>query len=116
MTTLLFFSSSLEEHLECLDRVIKRLKECNLKLNPKKCKFLQRTVKYVGHIVSENGVEADPEKIDKIVNWPTPKNANEIRQFTSFAGYYRRFINNFFNIAKPLSELHPNTCFKNGKK
>lgn len=68
------FSSSLVEHLERLDRVLKRLKECNLKLNPKKCKFLQGKVKYVGHIVSENGVEADPEKIDKIVFWPTPKN------------------------------------------
>ena len=88
----IIFSSSLEEHLERLDRVLKRLQECSLKLNPKKCKFLLRKVNYVGHIVSENGVEADLEKIDKIVYWPTPKNAEEVRQFTSFAGYYRRFI------------------------
>lgn len=113
---LIIFSNSLEEHLKRLDMVLKRLKECNLKLNPKKCKFLQTKVKYVGHIVSENGVEADPEKIEKVVNWPTPKNAEEVRQFTSFAGYYRRFVKDFSKIAKPLTELHPNTCFKNGKK
>ena len=62
---LIIFSSTLEEHLERLDIVLRRLKECNLKLNLKKCKFLQTKVKYVGHIVSENGVEADPEKIEK---------------------------------------------------
>ena len=113
---LIIFSSTLEEHLERLDIVLRRLKECNLKLNLKKCKFLQTKVKYVGHIVSENGVEADPEKIEKIRNWPTPKNAEEVRQFTSFAGYYRRFVKDFSKIAKPLTELHPNTTVKNGKK
>lgn len=113
---LIIFSDSLEEHLKRLDMVLKRLKECNLKLNPKKCKFLQRKVKYVGHIVSENGVEADPEKIEKVVNWPKPKNPEEVRQFTSFAGYYRRFVKDFSKIAKPLTDLHPNTCYKNGKK
>ena len=70
---LIIFSSSLEEHLERLDRVLNRLKECNLKLIPKKCMFLQTEVKYVGHIVSEKGIRADPEKIDKVKYWPTPK-------------------------------------------
>ena len=92
---LIIFSSSLEEHLQRLDIVLNRLKDCNLKLNPKKCMFLQTQVKYVGHIVSERGVQADPEKIDKIRNWPNPKNAEEVRKFTSFAGYYRRFVKDF---------------------
>ena len=113
---LIIFSSSLEEHLERLDRVLNRLKECNLKLNPKKCMFLQTEVKYVGHIVSEKGIRADPEKIDKVKNWPTPTNAEEVRKFTSFAGYYRRFVKDFSKIAKPLTELHPNTAVKSGKK
>ena len=113
---LIIFSDSLEEHLRRLDMVLNRLKDCNLKLNPKKCKFLQRKVKYVGHIVSENGVEADPDKIDKVINWPVPQNAEEVRQFTSFAGYYRRFVKDFSKISKPLTALHPNTGYKNGKK
>ena len=92
------------------------MKECNLKLNAKKCKFLQTKVKYVGHIVSESGIEADPEKLDKVVNWPTPQNAEEVRQFTSFAGYYRRFVKDFSKIAKTLTDLHPNTFFKKSKK
>ena len=116
LADLIIFSSTLEEHLERLDMVLQRLKECNLKLSPSKCKFLQTKVKYVGHIVSENGVEADPEKIEKVRNWHTPKNGDEIRQFTSFAGYYRRFVKDFSKIAKPLTDLHPNTTVKNGKK
>ena len=59
---LIIFSNTMEDHLEQLDKVLQRLKDCNMKLNPKKCKFLQTKVKYVGHIVSENGLEADPEK------------------------------------------------------
>ena len=113
---LIIFSDTLEEHLERLNTVLNRLKECNLKLSPKKCKFLQRRVKYIGHIVSEKGVEVDPEKVEKVINWPTPKNGDEVRQFTAFAGYYRRFVRDFSKIAKPLTELHPNTCLKKGKK
>ena len=85
------FSSSLDEHLKSLDLVLNRLKECNLKLNPKTYLFFQTKVKYVGHIILENGVEADPEKTDKIINRQKPKNGEEVRQFTSFAGYGRRF-------------------------
>ena len=113
---LIIFSSTLEEHLDRLDKVLTRLRECNLKLNPKKCKFMQRKVKYVGHICSEHGVEADPEKIEKVVSWPRPKNAEEVRQFTSFAGYYRRFVKDFSKIAKPLTDLHPSTSNKKVKK
>ena len=113
---LIIFSDTLEEHLKRLDMVLKRLKECNLKLNPKKRKLLQTKVRYVGHIVLENSVEPDPEKLDKVKNWPKPKNAEEIHQFTSFAGYYKRFVKDFSKIAKPLTELHPHTCYKNGKK
>ena len=60
---LIIFSRTLEEHLDRLDKVLTRLRGCNLKLSPKKCKFLQTKVKYVGHIVLENGVEADPEML-----------------------------------------------------
>ena len=66
LDNLIIFCSTLEEHLERLDMVLQRLKECNLKLNSNKCKFLQTKVKYVGHIVSENDVEADLEMIEKV--------------------------------------------------
>ena len=92
------------------------MKDCNLKLYAKKCKFLQNKVKYVGHIVSGSGIEEDPDKIDKVVNWPTPQNAEEVGQFTSYAGYYRRFVKDFSKIATPLTDLYPNTSFKKSKK
>ena len=73
MDDIIIFSDTFEEHLDRLERVLLRLRECGLKLNPKKCSFCQEKVKYVGHIVSANGIEADPEKCDKVVNWPTPR-------------------------------------------
>ena len=71
----------------------------------------------MGHIVSEDDVEADPEKIDKIAHWPTPSNPEEVRRFLGFAGYYRKFVKYFSKIARPLSELMPaNTKPTNKKK
>ena len=66
--------------------------------------------------MSERSVEVHPEKVEKIINWPTPKNGDEVRQFTALAGYYRSFVKEFSKIAKPVTDLHPNTCLKNGKK
>lgn len=70
---LIIFSDSLEEHEHRLLRVLNRLKEYNLKLSPEKCKFFQRSVRYLGHVVSERGVETDPDKISALKTWPIPK-------------------------------------------
>lgn len=115
---LIIFSDTFEEHLERLELILLRLRECGLKLSAKKCSFLQQKVKYIGHIVSSDGIETDPDKIDKIVNWPTPKSAEDIRQFLGFCGYYRRFCKNFSQIARPLSELmpKPEKCRKRKRK
>ena len=75
---LIIFSSILEEHLDRLDKVLTRLKEFNLKLSPKKCKLMQRKVKYVGNICSEQGVETDQEKTEKVVKWPVPKRGSSV--------------------------------------
>ena len=61
-------------------------------------------------------MEADPEKIEKVINWSEPKDAEEVRQFTSFAEYNRRFLKDFSKIAKPLTDLHTNMSNKNDKK
>ena len=60
---------------------------------------------FLGHVVSEEGIHIDPSKINTIKNWSAPKTPTEIRQFLVLAGYYRRFIENFSNIAKPLTTL-----------
>lgn len=104
---LIIFGNTFEEHMEHLEIIFNRLRECNLKLTAEKCKFGSRKVKYVGFIVSEEGIETDPEKVEKIKNWPTPQNPDEVRQFIGFAGFYRKFIKDFSKIIKPLNELMP---------
>lgn len=102
---LIIFSNTLEEHESRLLRVLSRLREYGLKLSPEKCKFFQTSVKYLGHIVSENGVETDPEKVSALKSWPVPTNLKTLRSFLGFAGYYRRFIKGYSAIAKPLNDL-----------
>ncbi|KAJ8014924.1 hypothetical protein DPEC_G00020820 [Dallia pectoralis] len=102
---LIIFSSTLEEHEERLMRVLNQLKEFGLKLSPGKCRFFQTSVKYLGHIVSEKGIETDPDKVAALKTWPKPNNLKEFRTFLGFCGYYRRFIKDYSKIVKPLNEL-----------
>ena len=102
---LIVFSSTLEEHEERLMRVLNQLKEYGLKLSPEKCRFFQTSVKYLGHIVSEKGIETDPEKIAALKTWPRPNKLKELRTFLGFCGYYRRFVKDYSKIVKPLNAL-----------
>ena len=79
-----------------------------MKIQPDKCEFLQKEVKYLGHLISKEGVKPDPAKIEAVSKFPQPKNQKNIRQFLGLAGYYRRFIQGFSQIAKPLSNLLKN--------
>lgn len=101
------FAKTYEEHLHHLELVFERIADAGLKLAPDKCSLFKRKVKYVGHVVSENGIEPDPDKVEKVVNWPRPENPEDVRRFLGFIGYYRRFIKNFSRIARPLTILMP---------
>ena len=92
---ILIWSSSLDEHLERLDAVFKRLAEAGLKLKPSKCSFFKDKMGYLGYVISSNRVETDPSKIDTVTSWETPKNADDIRKFLGFTGYYRRFVKGY---------------------
>ncbi len=102
---LIVFSRTPEEHEERLLKVLTRLREYGLKLSPEKCKFFQTSVRYLGHIISETGVQTDPENISALKTWPKPKNLRELRSFLGFAGYYWRFIRDYSKIVKPLNDL-----------
>lgn len=99
-------ASSLREHEIKFEKLAARLREANLKLHTDKCEFLRTEVlTYLGHVISENGVYPDPEKIKAVQNFPVPKTPKHIKQFLGLAGYYRRFIEGFSKITKPLTNL-----------
>ena len=102
---IIIFSSTFEEHLERLQAVFSRLELHNLKLKATKCEFFKSRVVYLGHVVSEDGIQADSAKLEAVRNWPVPKNVKEVRQFLGFTGYYRRFVKGFAAIARPLNDL-----------
>ena len=97
--------SSFGDHLRHIASVLMKLREAGLKLKPTKCKFFQKQVNFVGHIVSACGIATDPAKTEVIAKWPTPQSRKEVQQFLGLANYYRRFIKNFGTIAKPLHRL-----------
>ena len=66
---------------------------------------MQKKILYLGHIISEDGIETDPNKTEVVKNWPTPKNIKELRSFLGMCSYYRHFVSNFSHIASPLHAL-----------
>ncbi|MCW4250032.1 MAG: RNase H-like domain-containing protein [Candidatus Thiodiazotropha endolucinida] len=107
---ILIFSETFEEHISRLEAVFSRLNHHGLKLKASKCEFFKSSVRYLGHVVSEKGVETDPDKIESLISWPQPNNVKELRSFLGFTGYYRRFIKDYARIVKPLNDLligHP---------
>ena len=99
------FASSLQEHEQKLTEVFDRLRQHGLKIQPDKCEFLRKEVGYLGHIISSDGVKPNPDKVQAVKDFPTPKSCKDIKSFLGLAGYYRRFIANFSNITKPLTSL-----------
>lgn len=86
---LIVFGKTLGEHEERLLKVLYRLQDVGLKISLNKCQFCQTKVKCVGHIVSVEGVAADPAKIEAVTTWPKPTNLKTLRSFLGFCGYYR---------------------------
>ena len=94
LDNLIIFSSSFREHLERLQQVFQRIRNYSIKLTLKKCPFCMKKVKYMGHIVSKDGVEPDSEKISEVKNWPIPSNSDQVRQFLILLA----IIGNLFKI------------------
>ncbi|MCG7874805.1 MAG: RNase H-like domain-containing protein, partial [Candidatus Thiodiazotropha endolucinida] len=107
---IIVFSKTFEEHCQKLEAVFSRLSQHNLKLKGSKCELFRDRVKYLGHIVSASGVETDPDKIAPLKDWPVPSNVKEVRKFLGFAGYYRRFIEDYSKIIRPLNDLLVGHC------
>ena len=99
------YSKTLEEHKEHLRVVFEELRAHQLYVNAKKSEFFLQEIRYLGHIISKDGIRMDPEKLKVIEEWPVPKNIHEVRSFIGMCSYYRRFIAKFAIIAGPLHDL-----------
>lgn len=102
---IIIYASSLKDHEDKLVTVFNQLKSANLKLQPDKCEFLRQEICYLGHVISENGVKPNPEKLKVLKEYVPPKSPKQIKQFLGLVGYYRRFIPNFSKISQNLTKL-----------
>ncbi|GKA04260.1 reverse transcriptase domain-containing protein, partial [Tanacetum coccineum] len=114
---MLIYSKNKEEHEEHLKLILELLKKEELYAKFSKCEFWIPKVQFLGHVIDSKGIHVDPAKIESIKDWASPKSATEIRQFLGLAGYYRRFIEGFSKIAKPMTKLtQKNVKFDWGEK
>lgn len=105
MDDLIVIGTSVKHHLNNLQCVFETCRKFNLKLNPNKCEFLKPEVSFLGHKCTSEGVLPDPGKLSAVRKYPRPTDKSEVKRFAAFANYYRRFIENFAEIVRPLTRL-----------
>ena len=105
MDDILIFGSTREELHNKTMQILQRLKDNDLYLKPEKCMFSQEKVEYLGLIVSKDHLQMDPAKLTGIKDWPTPTKKKDVQRFLGFANFYRRFIDHYADIARPLDGI-----------
>jgi len=107
---ILIFGTCLKEHRQLVKEVLKRLQFNDLYAKAEKCFFEQSNIKYLGIIISENKVQMDKEKLSGVLEWPVLTKVKQVQAFLGFVNFYRRFIENFAKMSKPLSDLTKKDC------
>ena len=113
---ILIFSKSPEEHVRHVEEVLRRLQRDKFYAKLSKCDFFQTSLKFLGHIVSKDGISPDPEKVRVILEWPTPTNVKDVRSFLGLANYFRKYVNHFSEMAIPLTNLTKGNISKRKSK
>jgi hypothetical protein len=102
---ILVYSTSEEEHEEHLRLTLQKLREHRLYAKLSKCEFWMKQVTFLGHIILKGGISVDPSKVQDVLSWKAPSSVDDIRSFLGLAGYYRRFLEGFSKISKPMTGL-----------
>ena len=102
---IIIYSRSKKEHLEHLEEIFTRLKAAGLKLKLEKCCFFKKHIQYLRHLISADGIQPLPEKLESIAKMPAPRNPKEVKQFLRLVGYYRKFVPRFADISRVLTHL-----------
>jgi hypothetical protein len=108
---ILIYRKSWEDHVRHVDKVLQLPKEQQLYAKPSKCFFGVKEVEYLGHILSHEGVQVDPNKNKAMMDWLIPKTLKNLRGFLGLTGYYRKFVRNYRRIATPLTALNKKDAF-----
>lgn len=108
---ILIFSKTLEEHRRIVRQVLEILRKHKLYLKPEKCKFETTRIENLGMIILQGCVEMDPVKIKGVAEWPEPTCKRDVQAFLGFTNFYRRFIQDYGRIAKPLTMLTGKTAW-----
>jgi hypothetical protein len=102
---ILIFSKTVAEHLKHLATVMERLQQEKLLINMKNSSFMKIEIIYLGFVISADKLRMDPDKVEVIKNWPSPKSIFEVRSFHVLASFYRNFIRNFSGISAPMMDI-----------
>jgi hypothetical protein len=102
---ILVYSENEEEHVEHLRVVLNQLRDNKLYTKFSKCEFWLKKVPFICHILLEDGISVDPDKVQEVMDWKAPTSVLEVQSFLGLAGYYRHFIPYFSKIAKPMTSL-----------
>lgn len=102
---ILIISENTEDHHKHIKKVLKRFDKYNVTVNLEKCQFFKKEVTFLGHIISEHGIQMDPMKIKTIQNFKTPSKKKEIQSYLGFINFYRKYISKFAHTIEPLIEL-----------
>lgn len=105
MDDILIYSKTLEEHIVHLQQVLQTLADNQFYIKASKCEIAKSRLEYLGHIISGDGVATEPTKVSAVSTWPLPKTVKQLRGFLGLTGYYRRFIQNYGVICRPLTQL-----------
>jgi hypothetical protein len=102
---ILIFSDSWSSHLQHVRMILQRLQEHGLTVKRSKCSFDATSVQYLGHVISDQGVAMDTDKVEAVRAWPLPRTVRAVMGFLGLTGYYRKFIRSYGDIATPLTKL-----------